>query len=169
MKIGLQIIQFDWPGSPENIGSTLAGIARTAEYRGQHYHLAEPINSPAPLTKPHPPILIGGSGEKKTLRLVARYGDACNLFARIGNDEVIRKLDVLKRHCEDVGRDYDEIERTALDQLAPGGVNVSEVIRLCRDLARLGIQHVIFSVADGYTLKPLETLGREVIPEIAGF
>jgi F420-dependent oxidoreductase-like protein len=152
----LQIARQVWSGS-------------TAEYRGRHYHLAEPIISPAPITRPHPPILIGGSGEKKTLRLVARYGDACNLFARIGNDEIARKLDVLKRHCEDVGRDYDEIERTALDHLEPGGVNVSEVIRLCRDLAHLGIQHVIFSVADDYTITPLDTFGREIIPAVAEF
>jgi F420-dependent oxidoreductase-like protein len=152
----LQIARQVWSGS-------------TAEYRGRHYHLAEPIISPAPITRPHPPILIGGSGEKKTLRLVARYGDACNLFARIGNDEIARKLDVLKRHCEDVGRDYDEIERTALDHLEPGGVNVSEVIRLCRDLAHLGIQHVIFSVADDYTIAPLDTFGREIIPAVAEF
>jgi F420-dependent oxidoreductase-like protein len=81
-------------------------------YEGKHYRLAEPISSPQPLSKPHPPILVGGMGEKKTLRLVAQYADACNLFTAIGVDEVARKLDVLKRHCEDVGRPYDEIERT---------------------------------------------------------
>jgi F420-dependent oxidoreductase-like protein len=152
----LQIARQVWSGS-------------TAEYRGKYYHLAEPIISPAPITRPHPPILIGGSGEKKTLRLVARYADACNLFARMGEDEVARKLDVLKRHCEDVGRDYDEIERTALIGLPAGGVNASEVIHKCRELADLGIQHVIFNVADDYTITPLDTFGREVIPAVAGF
>jgi F420-dependent oxidoreductase-like protein len=152
----LQIARQVWSGS-------------TAEYRGQYYHLAEPIISPAPITRPHPPILVGGSGEKKTLRLVARYADACNLFARMGEDEVARKLDVLKRHCEDVGRDYDEIERTALIGLPAGGVNVSQVIHKCRELADLGIQHVIFNVADDYTIRPLDTFGREIIPAVAGF
>ena len=78
-------------------------------YNGQHYQLARLLNSPQPLTKPHPPILIGGAGEKKTLRLVAQYADACNLFGRMGMDVLRDKLDVLKRHCDAVGRDYDEI------------------------------------------------------------
>ncbi len=83
-------------------------------FNGKHYQLAEPMNHPQPLSKPHPPILIGGAGEKKTLRLVAQYADACNLFAFMGIDELSRKLDVLKSHCDDVGRDYDTIERTVL-------------------------------------------------------
>ena len=91
-------------------------------FQGKHYQLAEPINHPQPLTKPHPPILIGGSGEKKTLRLVAEYDDACNIFARMGPDVLRAKLDVLKQHCDQVGRDYATIEKTALDTafVAPG-------------------------------------------------
>ncbi len=89
-------------------------------YQGKHYQMGEPINNPQPLTRPHPPILIGGSGEKKTLRLVAQYGDACNLFAFAGAGEIARKLEVLKQHCDDVGRSYNEIERTAL-----GMVNIA--------------------------------------------
>jgi alkanesulfonate monooxygenase len=140
-------------------------------YQGKYYQLAEPMNNPMPLSKPHPPILIGGAGEKKTLRLVAEYGDACNLFAYMGNDELVRKLDVLKRHCDDVGRDYEEIERTALGQvqLGPGGMSVSDFIGLCRSLADLGIQHFIFSMPDDHEIAPIETIGREVIPAVAGF
>jgi F420-dependent oxidoreductase-like protein len=82
-------------------------------YRGRHYQLAETLCVPAPLTRPRPPILIGGSGERKTLLLVARYGDACNLFAS-SVDEVAHKLDVLRSHCEAEGRDYDAIRKTAL-------------------------------------------------------
>jgi F420-dependent oxidoreductase-like protein len=78
-------------------------------YEGKHYQLAETLCHPAPLAKP--PILIGGGGEKKTLRLVAKYADTCNLFG--GPDEVAHKLDVLRRHCDEVGRDYDSIEKTA--------------------------------------------------------
>lgn len=91
-------------------------------YHGKHYRLEEPINQPQPLTDPHPPILIGGMGERKTLRLVAQYADACNLFLRAGMEELSHKLDVLRGHCEDVGRDYGEIEKTTLGtvHLAPG-------------------------------------------------
>ncbi len=140
-------------------------------YNGKHYHLAEPLNSPQPLTRPYPPILIGGGGEKKTLRLVAQYGDACNLFAFMEQKEVARKLDVLKQHCEDVGRPYDEIERTALGQitLGPGEMSVSDVIETCRGLAGIGIQHFIFSMPNDYEIRPIEQIGREVIPEVSQF
>jgi F420-dependent oxidoreductase-like protein len=138
-------------------------------YEGKHYRLAEPIASPQPLSKPHPPILIGGMGEKKTLRLVAQYADACNLFAAVGVDEVARKLDVLKRHCEDVGRPYDEIERTVLNivWLAPGATSPAEAIESCRKLADVGIQHVIFSMPNHHEIAPLEMVGREIIPAVA--
>lgn len=82
-------------------------------YEGEHYQLAETLNSPQALSRPHPPIMIGGMGEKKTLRLVARYGDACNLFS-VGHDEVAHKLDVLRGHCETEGTDYDAIDKTML-------------------------------------------------------
>src|SRR4051812_21139607 len=80
-------------------------------YAGRHYTLERPLNSPQSLSRPHPPIMIGGSGERKTLRLVARYADACNLFP---GPELPAKLDVLRRHCEAEGRDYDQIEKTTM-------------------------------------------------------
>lgn len=139
-------------------------------YHGKHYQLAEPMNNPAPLSKPHPPILIGGSGEKKTLRLVAQYADACNLF-NTGGEELSRKLDILKRHCDEVGRPYDQIERTALGQvkIGAGGMSPADLIGMCRDLAKVGIQHFIFSLADVHDIKPVEIIGREVIPAVKGF
>lgn len=82
-------------------------------YHGTHYQLAETINLPQVVSRPRPPIVIGGGGEKKTLRLVAQYADACNLFS-IGVDGVAGKLDVLARHCDDVGRDYATIQKTML-------------------------------------------------------
>ena len=82
-------------------------------YSGRHYRLAETVNVPPPVQRPHPPILVGGSGERKTLRLVAEYADACNIFPE-GVEGVRHKLDVLRRHCDDVGRDYDTIEKTML-------------------------------------------------------
>ncbi len=140
-----------------------------AAYAGQHYQLADPLNSPQSLSRPHPPIMIGGAGEQKTLRLVAQYADACNLFARMGNDVLQAKLDILKGHCEAVGRPYEAIERTALGtvNLAPGGDTPASVIALCRSLAQVGIQHVIFNMPNVHELAPLETFGREIIPAVA--
>ena len=142
-------------------------------YNGKYYQLAEPINNPLPLSKPHPPILVGGWGEKKTLRLVAQYADACNLYGPpfASNDEIVRKLDVLKRHCDDVGRPYNEIERTALGMINLGtdGVSVSDVIAMCRGLAEIGIQHFIFSMPNDHEITPIEVIGREVIPVVAEF
>jgi F420-dependent oxidoreductase-like protein len=83
------------------------------EYKGTHYQLAETLNSPQPISQPHPPIMIGGGGEKKTLRLVAKYAQACNLFATTP-EEVTHKLDVLRGHCEDEGTNYDAIRKTCL-------------------------------------------------------
>ena len=88
-------------------------------YAGQHYQLERPLNVPQSLRRPHPPILIGGGGEKKTLRLVAQYADACNLFdLGLGPDGIPRKLDILREHCDDVGRDYAEIEKTCLARVS---------------------------------------------------
>lgn len=138
-------------------------------YIGKHYQLAQTLNSPQPLSKPHPPILIGGSGEKKTLRFVAQYADACNLFARMGDDVLRHKLDVLKRHCDDVGRDYEEIEKTTLGtvHLAPGEMSASDVIKRCQALAALGIEHAIFNMPNVHEIAPLETFGKEIIPAVA--
>ena len=140
-----------------------------APYEGKHYRLPEPINSPQPLSQPHPPILIGGGGEKKTLRFVAQYADACNLFAFGGLEQLRHKLDVLKGHCDAVGRDYAEIEKTALGmvRLGPGGMSTAEVIGFCRGLAGIGVQQLIFSMPNVYEIAPLDLIGREVIPAVA--
>ena len=142
----------------------------TAPFVGKHYQLPEPINSPQPLSQPHPPILIGGGGEKKTLRMVAQYGDACNLFAFGGLDQLGHKLDVLKSHCDAVGRDYAEIERTALGMVrfGPGGMSPADLIGFCRGLASIGFQQYIVSIPNVHEIEPLELIGREVIDEIAG-
>ena len=85
-------------------------------YAGKHYRLGRTLNSPQPVRRPHPPILIGGGGERKTLRLVAQYAQACNLFP---GPELEHKLDVLRGHCEALGRDYDEIEKTVIGPARP--------------------------------------------------
>jgi F420-dependent oxidoreductase-like protein len=144
---------------------------KVAPYQGKHYHLAEPLNSPQPLSKPHPPILIGGMGEKKTLKLVAKYADACNLFM-VDESMLRQKIDVLKRHCDEVGRNFNEIELTALGtlNLAAGaqGLSPAQVIEKCQGLRKQGFTHAIFNMPNVYEIKPLETIGREVIPEVAG-
>lgn len=139
-----------------------------AAYDGKHYRLGRALNSPQPLTAPHPPILIGGGGEKKTLRMVAKYAQACNLFA---NDELSHKLDVLREHCGREGRDYDEIEKTVMRSLDPGegGGAVDKLIEDLQALAELGISEVHGVVPHVSQITPLEILGREVVPAIAEF
>jgi alkanesulfonate monooxygenase len=139
-----------------------------APYEGKHYKLKRTLNSPQSLRRPHPPILIGGSGEKKTLRLVAQYAQACNLF---GGPDVERKLDILRGHCEAVGRPYDEIEKTVMVPLDPGekGENVDALLEQLRGLAALGITEAHGWVPRVSEIRPLEILGREVIPAAAEF
>jgi F420-dependent oxidoreductase-like protein len=134
-------------------------------YQGKHYSLARPLNAPQSLSRPHPPIMIGGGGEKKTLRLVAKYADACNLFA--GRDEA-RKLDVLRQHCEAVGRDYDTIYKTAYYLFDPSR-GPQRIIDELGALAELGFDAAIGAVANVWDVAPLEVIGSEVIPRVADF
>lgn len=140
-------------------------------YQGKHYQLGEVICSPLPLAKPYPPIMIGGMGETKTLRFVAKYADACNLFLRAGVDTLQHKFDVLKSHCDKLGRDYAEIEKTTLGTayLAPGQMTPADIIAQCRTLAGLGVTHAIFNMPNVHEITPLETFGKEIIPAVAEF
>ena len=135
-------------------------------FEGKHYRLERPLNLPQSLSRPHPPILIAGSGEKKTLRLVARYADACSLRP---SSEIPKKLDVLRRHCEAEGRDYEEIEKTCAFAFDVGenGEKVGELIEGLRWLSSMGIETVIGAVPDVYRIMPLEVIGRKVIPAVA--
>ena len=135
-------------------------------YEGRHYQLARTLNSPQSLRRPHPPILIGGSGEKKTLRLVAKYAQACNLF---GTPEVKHKLEVLRGHCEREGRNYNDIEKTVMTSLDPGenGENVDAILQQLQHYARLGISEAQGIVPGVWKLSPLKILGKEVVPTIA--
>ncbi len=141
--------------------------ANNGPYHGKHNHLEETLCSPQPLSRPHPPILVAGGGEKKTLRLVAQYGDACNLF---GTPETVGpKLTVLQRHCDALGRDYASIEKTTLGtvELAPGRMSADEVIAHCKRLAAIGVQHAIFNLPNVHEIRPLELFHREIIPAVA--
>src|SRR6266487_6777874 len=135
-------------------------------YEGRHYRLERPLNSPQSLTRPHPPIMIGGGGERKTLRLVARYADACNLFP---TPQVPHKLEVLRRHCEAEGRDYETIERTGLFSLdvGEGGSKVGKLIGQLRWLAGMGIQTVIGSVVGAERPETLEITVHDALPAVA--
>jgi alkanesulfonate monooxygenase len=137
-------------------------------YQGKHYTLERTLNSPQSIQRPHPPILIGGSGERKTLRLVAQYAQACNLFA---SPDVEHKLDVLRQHCDAVGRDYDDIEKTVMGPLDPGrdGENVDELLASMRTMAALGVTHYHGTVPNVAAIRPLEILGERVIPVIDAF
>jgi F420-dependent oxidoreductase-like protein len=137
-----------------------------APYAGKHYQLDRPINSPPVLSQPRPSIMIGGGGERKTLRLVAKYADACNLFA---GPELTRKLDVLREHCDREGRDYDSITKTVYYRFDVGrdGERVGQTIEELRALAELGFDVAMGQVVDVYDITPLEIIGREVIPALA--
>jgi F420-dependent oxidoreductase-like protein len=134
-------------------------------YHGKHYQLERPLNSPQSLSRPHPPIMIGGGGEKKTLRLVARYADACNVFA--GRDEA-RKLDVLRQHCEAVGRDYDTIYKTVYYAFNTSH-GAQRIIDDLGTLAGLGFDAAIGGVVNVWDVSPVEFIGSEIIPVVADF
>jgi F420-dependent oxidoreductase-like protein len=140
------------------------------EFNGVHYQLKETLNVPQALQKPHPRILIGGGGEKKTLRLVAKYADACNLFSMAGPDFIRHKLDVLREHCEREGRNYDDILKTVYVVMNPGadGENTGAMVEQFGGFAEMGVGMVMGAVAGVETLKPLEAIGRDVIPQVAG-
>jgi F420-dependent oxidoreductase-like protein len=135
-------------------------------YNGTHYQLGRTLNSPQALTKPHPPILIGGSGEKKTLRLVACYAQACNLFP---SPDIPHKLDVLRQHCDAEGTDYNAIEKTAVFRFDVGdnGEKVAETIEQLKWLRGMGIEFAHGGVPDAWNTKQIEIIGKEVIPAIA--
>jgi F420-dependent oxidoreductase-like protein len=137
-------------------------------YEGKHYHLARTLNSPQALSRPHPPILIGGGGERKTLRLVARYADSCNLF---DTPELAHKLDVLRQHCADEGRDYDAIEKTVQVRfdLGENGENVEQTIEHLQELSELGFEVAHGTLARVGTLRPLDLMGERVVPAVEKF
>lgn len=155
----LQIAQQMWSGV---VGS----------YEGRHYQLAETLCRPMPLSIPHPRIMIGGGGEQKTLRLVARYADACNLFAMPGDEGIAllqHKLDVLRAHCEAEGRSYEAIEKTVLGPAAlreshPMAMPPEALPEFLVQLEGMGIDHYISAVVDRDSLNVLldDVLGRSV-------
>ncbi|WP_215549758.1 LLM class F420-dependent oxidoreductase [Amycolatopsis sp. CA-230715] len=136
-------------------------------YEGKHYRLAETICVPPPISAPRPPILVGGGGEKKTLRLVARYADACNLLSSTP-EEVAHKLDVLRRHCDDAGRDYAEIEKTGVyngEALRHG--DLDGVAAELAPFAKLGITKVIVMPPDQNAAAWIDERCAPLVPKLA--
>ena len=134
-------------------------------YEGTHYRLGRTLSSPPNLSSPHPPLMIGGSGERKTLRLVARYADACNIFA---GPEAARKLDVLRGHCETEGRDYDSIEKTTIAGFDPTA-GTGPLLDQLRQQHELGFTAAYVMAPGPEPVAHVERLGAEVVPEIAGW
>ncbi len=140
-------------------------------FMGTHYQLARPLNSPNSVQRPRPPILVGGTGEQKTLRLVAQYADACNLFDLSGTrfqGNLAHKLSVLRRHCDDLGRDYAEIEKTVASYVDLGdepSAGLQRWLDHLGELAGLGIEHVIISAPGPWDDATLEAV-CSVIPEV---
>jgi F420-dependent oxidoreductase-like protein len=131
-------------------------------FDGAHYHLGRTLNSPQPLSRPRPHVMIGGTGERKTLRLVAKYADACNIF---GSPEAAHKLVVLQEHCGREGRDYDRIEKTTTITITPGS-EPSAVLADLQALHDLGFT-VAYVMVPGLPLEVIDLLGTAIIPEIA--
>ncbi|CAN5530897.1 LLM class F420-dependent oxidoreductase [soil metagenome] len=140
---------------------------------GRHVQAERILNSPQSLSRPHPPILVGGGGERKTLRLVARYADACNVFG--GPDMLRHKYEVLRRHCVAVGRDYATIERTNLATVSitpdgrRGSLTPDALVQRLGAWADAGAQHTVLSIRNVWDTSKLELMGRSVLPEVRQF
>jgi F420-dependent oxidoreductase-like protein len=133
-------------------------------FHGRHYQLAETLCMPAPVSLPHPPIMIGGGGEKKTLRLVARYADACNVFGDTPT-EVAHKFDVLREHCAAEDRDYDSIEKTVLVR-RPVLADVDAFVADVAEYAALGVTEVQ-TMPDRHPVEFAEQVAEQVIPRLS--
>jgi F420-dependent oxidoreductase-like protein len=135
---------------------------------GAHYHLVEPINVPAPLSRPRPRIMVGGNGPHRTMGLVARYADACNIL-NPDPGESRRLVDTIHRLCEELGRDPSEVETTVLQDtdLRPGRMTPADLVERARTQAGEGIDHLIINLPDAHRVEQLAVLGGEVVPELA--
>jgi F420-dependent oxidoreductase-like protein len=156
----LQIAHAMWQGERGTEG----------QHNGRRYRASRLLNSPQSLSRPRVPIMIGGGGERKTLRLVAQYADACNVFGQPSG--IARKYSILREHCAAVGRPFEEIERSTLQfvRVSPTGgdrsQSPSEIVDRFGELADAGAQSVIFSVGNVFETERLEILGRDVFPQL---
>lgn len=137
-------------------------------FAGKHFSAPAITNNPRPLSSPHPRIMIGGTGPSKTLRMVVQYADACNIGDWVGTENMQKALDTLKQHCESLGRDYNTIEKTSLCTVQLSGKDTAaSVISRIKELSAMGFTHTIFNMPDVYSITPLETFAKEIIPVVA--
>jgi F420-dependent oxidoreductase-like protein len=134
------------------------------EFHGRQYQARRLMNSPQSISRPRVPIMIGGGGERKTLRIVAQYADATNVFG--GPTAIHHKYEVLRQHCEEVGRDPNEIERSTLQGVNLAREAPTQIVDRFGELADAGAQHVIFSLHDVDDPAQIETIGRDLIPQL---
>lgn len=154
LEEALQIVHQMWSGSG-------------GAFNGRYYKLADTLNAPQCLSKPHPPILIGGNGERRTLKLVAQYADACNVQGP--PEHFPHKFEVLRRHCDDAGRSFDAIERTAMLHIdvADGPADADQLVETLTHYAGQGVQRGILVVKGMQDPAPVELISRNVLPRIA--
>ena len=137
-------------------------------FEGKFFSAPAITNNPRPLSTPHPRIMIGGTGPKKTLRMVAQYADACNIGDWGGKENMQKALDNLKEHCEALGRDYATVERTSLGTVnLSAGDTAASILARVKELAAMGFSHAIFNMPDVYKITPLEVFAKEIIPAAA--
>jgi len=151
------------------IASQMWSDDNNGPFEGKHYKLAETINVPQALQKPRPRIMVGGGGEKKTLRLVAKYADACNIPG-MDPHGVRQKLDILRRHCEREGRNYDDIEKTVITVMNVGrdGAQADQLVEQLGLLSEAGAQAALGALIGVENITPIEVMGKRVIPQAAG-
>lgn len=160
--------RFEWLEDTLQLAHSLWSSDETS-FTGKRFSAPKMTNNPRPISQPHPRILIGGSGPNKTLRMTAQYADACNLFEDYGQERLQEILNTLKGHCERLGRNYDDIEKTALGtaHLTAGHDTPASILERLKKLSDLGFSHVIFNMPNVYEITPLEIFGKEIIPAAA--
>lgn len=160
--------RFEWLEDTLQLAHSLWEGDETS-FTGKRFSAPKMTNNPRPVSQPHPRILIGGSGPNKTLRMTAQYADACNFFEAYGREKLQESIDTLKGHCEQLGRNYDEIEKTSLGtaHLSAGNDSVSSILERLKVLSDLGFTHAIFNMPNVYEITPLEVFGKEIIPAAA--
>jgi F420-dependent oxidoreductase-like protein len=145
-------------------GMWSGGSGSGESFEGHHVEATRLLSSPQAISRPRIPIMVGGGGERKTLRLVAQYADACNVFG--GPERIAHKYAVLREHCERLGRPYEEIERSTLHSVDLERESPDQVVERFGALGEAGAQHVIFSVRGVADATRLERIGAEVLPQL---